>query len=365
MASKSDFFVPANALLERRKEHLSPSGKYKLVVTPFTTKEGSWNYTQGLVFKVGDDTPLAEIQRNYSAFPFEWVEDHPNGHSYLVGGQDYQGQTVIELDTGKRADNLSTGAKEGHGFCWADYTFNREQQVLVVDGCHWACPYEFKFFDFSDPMAGWPEIETDQGVDADRRHPEFHPDGTITCFQSEYVEDDDDDEDDEDNPEPKKEPAVAATQTFKRGGLKLVCVNEWVSEKEQKVRADRKEAERKYDEWLTNFKNTDPLYLAMQEEIQNPAFTPEEYISIGITHKDWCPDFTLQERRMCRRIQKKTDTNPYTFDLEWGVDTGPVKLVVWKDGKSSENKFFMEHSVESIRAAFAYGKALIGVQHAR
>jgi hypothetical protein len=49
-----------------------------------------------------------------------------------------------------------------------------------------------------------------------------------------------------------------------------------------------------------------------------------------------------------------------TFDLEWGVDTGPVKLVIYKDGKHVEDKFWMEHSVASIEAAFAYAKGLLG-----
>ena len=26
--------------------------------------------------------------------------------------------------------------------------------TLAVDGCHWACPYEYRFFDFTDPARG-------------------------------------------------------------------------------------------------------------------------------------------------------------------------------------------------------------------
>src|SRR5271154_5085289 len=45
---KAAFFAPENADMDRRKEHLSPSGKYNLVVTPFATSPGSWSGWQEL-----------------------------------------------------------------------------------------------------------------------------------------------------------------------------------------------------------------------------------------------------------------------------------------------------------------------------
>src|SRR5580704_13521461 len=49
---KAAYFTPENAKVDGRKENLSPSGKYKLVVTPFATSPGSWGYTQGLVYAI-------------------------------------------------------------------------------------------------------------------------------------------------------------------------------------------------------------------------------------------------------------------------------------------------------------------------
>ena len=140
------------------QEILSPSGRYKLIVSSIETKPGCWNYTLGKVFAVGSDTPIAEIRRNYSSFPRTWVEGHANGHDYLVGGEDYQGQTVIELDTGKRRDFLPPEAAQGHGFCWAGAVYDVASKLLIIEGCFWACPYEFRFYDFSDPMSGWPQL---------------------------------------------------------------------------------------------------------------------------------------------------------------------------------------------------------------
>ncbi len=338
---KASFFTAEKARLDAREEHLSPSDKYKLVVTPFQTGEGTWGYTQGLVFKIGFDEPIAEIQRNYSSFPFCWVDAHPNGHAYLICGVDYQGQTVIELDTGNRREFLPEAASKGHGFCWAKYEFDSATQMVIVDGCYWACPYEYRFYDFSDPMQGWPEIESDTCIYADVRMPSLEPDGTIKCYQTW----DDDDSDDE-----KRE--LSSILTFRREASKLIQVDEWVSDAEKQRRAEREESEKRYEQWKTAFRTTDSLYLAYAELIKDPELSPESYESCGVTHSDWCPHFQGHESRWCRRIRKD---GAITIDLEWAVETGPIKLIIYRDGKRIEDKFF-PHSADGMREAFAHAK---------
>jgi hypothetical protein len=352
------WYAPEN-LKEGCEEHSSPSGKYRLAVTKYASEKGCWGVTLGQVYKAGSGEPIFEVRRNYTSFPFSWVDGHPNGHDYLVAGADYQGQTVLELDTGKRKDYLPESAKKGNGFCWAEHSFNVEHQILVVSGCFWACPYESRFFDFSDPMSGWPEIEMEECVDFDDREPTFNEDGTITCYQSEYVEYEEDEDDQEDEKEPRKQAALASSKTFRREGLKLVLVNEWVSEKEQRTRESRDESQRKYTDWLKTFRENDPLYLAMKESIKDPPFK-DSYDGVGVTYDTWCPDFKVQEKRLCRRVLEcKDGEQATTIDLEWGCETGPVKLVIYKDGKHIEDKFFMEHSEKSIRDAFSYAKSLL------
>lgn len=349
---KALHFAPENEQAGSTKEHLSPSGKYKLVTSKFTTTPTSWSYTQGKVFQVGSDTPIAIVQRNYSAFPFSFVEGHANGHDYIVAGQDYQGQTVVELDTGKRRDTLSDGTDKGHGFCWAESRYDAASQVLTVCGCHWACPYEFRFYDFSNPMEGWPEIEGDTCVDEDPKWPEIDSDGTIRSFASEGKYND------EDEDGPKKDPIFASISTFKREGLTLVLQNEWVSDKEKQNRIDREEGNRKYEAEITKFKATDPLYLAYLERVKDPDLSPDTWESVGITHENWCPDFKERERRLCRRIVYRKKGPGPTIDLEWAAVSGPIKLVIYKDGKHFEDKFF-EHSVAAMNEAFTYAKSVV------
>ncbi len=353
--AKNSYFVPENACVECRYEKESPSGAYRIVVTPFHTSPGYGNHSQGLVYRKGSDEPIAEVRRNYGQFPFLFVEGHPKG-DFLVCGEDYQGQTVVELSTGRRRSFLPEEAKEGFGFCWAGYRYEPSAQILVVDGCYWACPYEYRFYDFSDPMEGWPQIEPEEGVDRDDHWPTFEPDGTIRCYQTESSDDDDD--------EAKR--GIAATRTFRREGLKLVQVSEEVTEKEQERRRKNKEASEAYEKWLADFKANDPLYVLCKKTVEeDPAFSPEDHIGIDVTHKGWCPDFDKQERRMCRRIvdqrskEGKEQGSPgTTIDIEWGMETGPIKLVLYREGKHVEDKFF-GHSVEAMQEALVYAKGFV------
>lgn len=347
-------FSDANAQMDRRKEHLSDSGRYRLVVTPFATKPGCWNYSRGEVFRVGTESPIARIDRNYGSFPFAFIEDHPTGKDFFLAGEDYQGQSVVDLTTGQRRDLLPEEALKGMGFCWASYHYVPEWQAILVDGCYWACPYEFRFYDFSDPMNGWPQIGDDIPIDSDDRKPEFNGD-TVKVFEtrepSDYYE-----EDPEEDPKPEDK-EVGAFKVYRREGLALVEIESWVSEREAKARADREESNRKYQEWLETFRSTDALYLAMAEGAKDPIFKGDTYDSVGRTYDDWCPDWKGNERRMCRRIHY-TKSQGYTFDLEWATEMGPIKLTIFKDGKSHETRFF-PHSVEGMQETLGYAKSLL------
>jgi len=351
-AEKLKHFKPENGKTESQQEFLSPSGKYKLTVTPFSTSPGCWSYTQGRVYAKDSDVPIALVNRNYSAFPFLFVEGHPNGQDYLIAGEEYQGQTVVELKTGRKLSILPEDAEDGFGFCWSDYTFDEKSQMLTVGGCIWACPYEFRFYDFSNPMDGWPEIENEEGSLMDARSPTLEPDGTIKCYQTESSDVDEDDDDDE---KPEKERPLAATQTFRREGLKLVLVEEWVSDKETKRRTDQTEARQRYEEKLKNFKENDPLYLYMTEQVGEPPFKPQDYVSTGITHDRWHPETKYEDSRMCRRIQA---VGAIKLDLEFGFQTAPIKLIVYRKGKDMEDLWF-PRTIDGMKEAFKVAKELL------
>jgi len=335
---------------EGKLQRTFEEGKYKLEIFQFETKEGCWGYTQGIVYR--NNLIITKINRNYSSFPFSWIIGHPNGHDYLIAGEDYQGQTIIQLDTSTRVDILPDDAKKGYGFCWVDHHFYSEQQILIVDGCIWACPYEFRFYDFSDPL-NFKELklaDKHMYIEATKKLPTFESDGIIRCYQLDESNEYDDKPDD-------FIPPVVAYQDYKRVGDELVFQHEWVSEAEQIRRKKSEEARKRHEAEIEKFKTNDPLYVAYTHQVKDPILNPEDHHSYGVTYDGWCPDFKIQERRWCRRII--SGKKGYTVDFEWATKTGPIKLVIYKDGKHLEDKFWMEHSVQSIQDAFAYAKRLI------
>jgi len=336
----------------------SPSGKYTLTVTSIETKPGCWNYTTGVVTR-GEET-IVEVKRNYASFPFLFVEGHANGHDYLVCGENYQGQTVIELDTGRRSDFLPEAATQGHGFCWVAYTYEADAQVLVVDGCIWACPYEYRLYDFSDPMGqGWPEIVLDGDcIESDDKPPTFNPDGTITCYEMREQEDG---EENEDGELPK---TVVATKTFRRNELKLELVSAWVDEAERKRRAESEAARKRWEDAWEVYKQTDPLYLHVLARVTSEKFDDASYFSTGQCYEGWCPEFKGVDSRICRRLVSSRMTpegSKVTLDLEWGRNIAPVKLVVYRDGKAAGTLWF-ERSIAGIDEAFNHSISLLGAR---
>ena len=137
---------------ETLEEFVSPSGKYKLTTVIYSTTPDTLHFCLGKVYSLKDGSLLFEVHRNHESFPYCFVEGHPNGHDYLICGEDYQGQTILELDTSKRIDYLPEGEKNGVGFCWSEYAPSKEKDVLAVLGCFWACTNDLRIVDFSEPM---------------------------------------------------------------------------------------------------------------------------------------------------------------------------------------------------------------------
>ncbi len=154
-------------------------GNYRLTITRFKTGPNSWAYTEGVVTEEESGEEIARVRRNYSSFWYTFVLGHNDGHDYLLCGENYQGQTVIQLDTHKRVDYLPTEAKQGWGFCWADAQISPDKDYLLVDGCYWAAPYQLNVYNFKNPMElPYKQIEVcDEGEMANAK---WNDDSTIS-----------------------------------------------------------------------------------------------------------------------------------------------------------------------------------------
>ena len=153
----TDFFKDENCT-GKVKEEKSHNG-YHLRIFEYETGPNSWSYTRCIVTTKNGTEISADIKRNYSNFWYTFHDDE-RGNTYLLCGEDYQGQTVVNLTTGEKKSHVPDSAQKGHGFCWTCAMVSPDKSVLAVNGCYWACPYEVRFYDFTDPMnLPYPEIK--------------------------------------------------------------------------------------------------------------------------------------------------------------------------------------------------------------
>ena len=85
---------------------------------------------------------------------------HQNGRKYLIYRQDLYGYSVMDVESGETVDFIPKssfvpiGGKriEMETFIWCESKYCKTNNLLVVYGCYWACPFCFEFYDFSNPM---------------------------------------------------------------------------------------------------------------------------------------------------------------------------------------------------------------------
>lgn len=149
---------------------ISPSGKYKLTIKSYRTKEGCWNFTSGAITRVSDNGHIATINRNYHGFNHSFF--NRGGVEWFWTGKTYLSQCFVNLETGETYDNSQSETITSSSFCWAEVIANPSGTILAVVGCVWGGSYEILFYDFSDPSKGWPIIplhyQADYELNADQ-----------------------------------------------------------------------------------------------------------------------------------------------------------------------------------------------------
>lgn len=155
MADK--YCVPEN--LVNTKEKLSPSGKFKLIIGSYKTKDGHgqkwWNYTKGTIIRLSDNKVIQEICRNYSTFHHGFFVR--NGMEWFWSGRTYLSQLFINLET----EHIYENSNNTNEFCWSKVKISPDGNTLAVCGCVWGGSYEYNFYDFSNPEKGWPLLNFD------------------------------------------------------------------------------------------------------------------------------------------------------------------------------------------------------------
>ena len=124
---------------------LSPCGRYRLQIKEYDTADGA-DFAVALVSHAASGQEIATIRRNDSRCFYAWVSR--DGHDYLLFPEDLEGQTIIDLTSGRVAGFSSPDDP----FIWAEFYPSPNRTKLAVVGCYWACPYQVTVYDFRDPL---------------------------------------------------------------------------------------------------------------------------------------------------------------------------------------------------------------------
>lgn len=320
-AEVSKYFVDENVEGEP-KVIMSPSGRFRLTIRTYRTAPGRWNYSRGTVARVADGETVCDIQRNYGMFHHSFVTK--DGHEYLIAGRSYMSQTIVDLDHGREFEPAGDHYN-GAAFCWARCYLSPDGNTLAVDGCIWACPYEYRFFDFTAPSKGWSSLPI-VGAErieypSDKRGPEWIDASTFECPQW----------DEKDEPQERTR--------VERRGAEMVVIEHWVSETEQKRRDDEARAEAEQEAWWETFRSSDPMYQRLVELVKSHH--------LPCDNLDWQPTghkLALWFRRLEPRV---------SADFEWDIDERTLRVQLYKVGGERDQAVTFEPTLDGVEAAVA------------
>ena len=399
---ENDFFLPENALLEKRTTKLSPCGRYSLRVTPYKTRPGFSYFTLGEVFRAQDleqTEKICEIRRNYPDLWSFFLSDHPlTGHDYLLTGEDYQGFSLVNLTTGVKRSFRNPGADQGFGWCPISAKiiqgFRENRVTLSVDGCYWAGPYEQRIYDFSDPDAesfekgGLPYLSHRIEIDCDyeSRSSQFNP-GELVCIEiarrfvptgewessireklgefhrlPHLLRKTGGDPEEIKRAEREMNEAYAAyfnsskDSLWERVPLKETTyildeegffledpVREWKSEHLLQLEREEEEAEKETQRIFQEHIAKDPFCIYLREEFPKAEFLRRKQAKI----QEWEGD----DNSFYVHLQvSEREASDKTASLEWGAEKGSVIAELWRKGVNPK-KFEFERSLLGLQGA--------------
>jgi len=295
---------------------LSPSGRYQLAIHDLDRT------SRGVVTRLADGVVVCDLTRNYGMFHHTFVTK--GDREYLIAGRSYMSQTIVDLDRG--AEYEPPGDQEdGGAFIWTTCFLSPDGSTLAVDGCVWACPYEVKFFDFTDPATGWPALRL-VGAEyledpSDDVRPTWLDARTIDVHQQDR----------------DKQPSERTR--LERRGDEMVIIDHWVSDAEQARRAETARREVELHAWWATFHTSDRMYLRLVELVRIHALPGQLLGYRPGAHR-------INE--YFRRVEPKASA-----DLHWDIDAETLRVQLYDPaGNRTEERAF-EASLAGIEAAVA------------
>lgn len=312
----------AEEQVDERLQILSPSGRFRMLIRTYH-RPPSWDYTRGTVVRVGGGPAVCDIKRNFSKFHHSFVAK--DGREYLIAGHSYTSQTIVDLDRGEVMEPPGDHY-DSNSFCWARAMLSPDGNTLAVDGCFWACPYEYRFYDFTDPSCGWTALPVDNGdvIDVgDGPPPVWVDDETFECYET--------------HPGAGGEPEVSIRTRLRRDGNRMVLVERWFSEAERARQLAEAEQEAAVEAWWNQFSVSDPMYLAMQTAIRDHALP------------DMSAGGVPAERRIVKYFRRNSPRA--SADLIWDLDAELVVVRTYDATGQRLDEHSFDHTLDGITAA--------------
>jgi hypothetical protein len=312
------------------EDELSPSGRYRLRVQRYATP-GGWGYSRGTVTRVQNGAEVCDIKRNLGGFHHSFVAK--DNREWLIAGRSYMSQTIVDLDR-ERTYEPPGDAYDPAAFCWAQARLSHDGCTLAIDGCHWACPYEYRFYDFTDPATtGWPALPIVEAsgesvtidVEGDKA-PLWLDDGTIACYETRRIEGGD---------------VVVARTRVRREDTRMVVIERWVDEAERQRRDEIARADAIVDARRERLQVEDARYLQVARFVTEHDL-PRDSVAGWKEH-----DGQDVVQFYFRRKEPRSSA-----DLSWGVLRGPI-IVRLYDASGRQRDVDHELSEEGMARALA------------
>jgi len=126
---------------------ISPSEKFRLEATNYWSKEPNWDLTKVELYDQATNDKLFDFFVNESQFFYSWLTK--GNPEYFICAEDiFGGQTVIDLPN----NEMASYSPNEDGFIWTGFHLSPDGNTLATVGCYWACSFEIKLFDFSNPL---------------------------------------------------------------------------------------------------------------------------------------------------------------------------------------------------------------------
>jgi len=107
------------------------------------------NITKATIYNLLDKKVI-ELNRNYSNFPFITIK-HTNGNEYLIYGEEYQGFTILNLNTLKKINHYSQFYYKRKGDSPYEWKYDDKNNILYITACDYYGKELYLIYDFEFP----------------------------------------------------------------------------------------------------------------------------------------------------------------------------------------------------------------------